>query len=139
MSALALAGTAGSRNHLKRIDHMGLYPEVRRGDYVIWQDVAGFVEEGLYVTHVGDIEQVYLVQNCAGRLRLLWPERDIDPETRRLKPDAKPQECSPSEFASCCRGFVVASVKMHHEAAFLGRETLKTPVFRSPRKTLHHA
>lgn len=124
MSALTSAGAAGSNNHVKRIDHMGLFPTLRRGDYVIWQDVAGFVEEGLYVVSAGDIEQVYQVQNCGGRLRLLWPERDIDPRTRALKPTARPQEIKMEEFAMCCRGFVVASVAVHKEAALLGREAL---------------
>ncbi|BAT19830.1 hypothetical protein [Asaia bogorensis] len=124
MSALTLAGVAGSNNHVKRIDHMGLFPTLRRGDYVIWQDVAGFVEEGLYVVSAGGADQVYQVQNCGGRLRLLWPERDIDPRTRALKPTARPQEIEMEAFAMCCRGFVVASVAVHKEAALLGREAL---------------
>lgn len=124
MSALTLAGAAGSNNHVKRIDHMGLFPTLRRGDYVIWQDVAGFVEEGLYVVAAGGADQVYQVQNCGGRLRLLWPERDIDPRTRALKPTARPQEIEMEAFAACCLGFVVASVAVHKEAALLGREAL---------------
>ncbi|RUT26096.1 hypothetical protein C0V97_07910 [Asaia sp. W19] len=103
---------------------MGLFPTLRRGDYVIWQDVSGFLEKGLYVVSAGGAEQVYRVQNCGGRLRLLWPERDIDPKTRALKPTARPQEIEMEAFATCCRGFVVASVAVHKGAALLGRKAL---------------
>ncbi|GAD09172.1 hypothetical protein GFGA_1c1235 [Gluconobacter frateurii NBRC 103465] len=136
MSALAMAGTASSRNKLMRIDHMGLYPEVRRGDYVIWQEVRGFVQEGLYVVANGDFQNVYQVQNCGGKLALLWPDRDIDPKTRERKPGIEPLEYSLEDFAKFCLGFVVATVKVQHEGAFLGGETLKGRNARAPKRSL---
>lgn len=114
-----------SRNKLLQITHNGLYPEFRRGDYVIWQEVRGFVQEGYYVVDSGGEPNIYLVQNCGGKLCLLWPERDIDPVTRKLKEGRKPQEVTPEKFSEFCLGFVVAGMKVHHSEALHQREVLK--------------
>ncbi|KXV60664.1 hypothetical protein AD948_04365 [Acetobacter senegalensis] len=114
-----------SRNKLLQIPHNGLYPEFRRGDYVIWQEVRGFVQEGYYVVDSGGEPNIYLVQNCGGKLCLLWPERDIDPVTRKLKEGRKPQEVTPEKFSEFCLGFVVAGMKVHHSGALHQREVLK--------------
>lgn len=136
MSALALAGLPGSKNRFMRIDHNGLYPELRRGDYVIWQEVRGFVQERLHVVETGKFQNVYQVQNCGGTLALLWPDRDIDPKTRQRKPGIKPLEYSLEEFADFCLGFVVATVKVQHEGAFLGSETLRGRTSRANQRGL---
>lgn len=127
MSALMLAGQPGALNQVMRLDHNGHMPNLRRGDAVIWQPVEGFVREGLYVLRPVEngAEVLYLVQNCGGRLRLLWPAHDVDPKTRALKPNACPQEIDIDDFPSICVGFVVARVCIDDDDAMMGRVALQ--------------
>jgi len=140
MSALVSAGAPGSRNQLMRVNHMGLYPAAKAGDYLFWQPIAGFHSEGLYVISIGDGARApYLVQNCGGTLRLLWPMRDIDPKTGAIRPGVRPQEMSIAAFSDICIGIVVATVQMAHEAAFLGREELEVRPYLAPARRLEGA
>lgn len=122
MSALALAGTPQSPNHVLRLETNNLYPFLRRGDFVLWQP-SGFVADGLHVCDVNGHPNVYLVQHVGGaKFSLFVPDRDHDPKTGKVKPNATPQVVDRETFDKICAGAVIAELKVTHaEALFGGR------------------